>query len=491
MGEMIGMDAGEVRNLAGQLKTQSETLATVLTGVDNLTFQIGNHWDGSDQQEFIASWQRVHRGSLVRAQEAVSGLAQSAYNNASAQDVTSGASGGSPGSTVAGVWNPNGGTSAESQADRAAILQATNGKSPAEQQAWWASLSTSQRQEYLTYAPGVLMTVPGLASYMAVYKVQAASETEQQDEGSLTLDVFGMKATGGADDQVTLTRNEDGTATVTVGAGVYGAASKEVGGDGSGVSVNGKVEADGSRTYTFSSQAQAQSFYNKITSGNPDALQLYKNINAAEQAPSGTETSNTESVTGTVGVEAKAGDASAGGSASASGSAQFSYDSVSHTTTETLTVSGAAVGNLGTAGAHATSDVQMAVVSNAQGVQSVVIHGDYSVSATDGSDQNFVSAGHGGSFTMTIPNDPTTAVDLSRLQHDLVSGNPADVAADVQRLAAASTIVQQGDSTVSTTTGSSIGGPGFQLDNSSSTTNTQTTSLLIKPPDQTRALPFP
>lgn len=106
MSNLFGMDADEVRSLAGRMRSQADAIADVIARVDGIVHQIGQSWHGGRANEFVGWWQRQHRPALVALRERVTGLAQSADNNASQQDAASssnGSVGGSAAGTVAGV----------------------------------------------------------------------------------------------------------------------------------------------------------------------------------------------------------------------------------------------------------------------------------------------------------------------------------------------------------------------------------------------------
>lgn len=90
-----GMDAGEVRQLAAQMRNQAAAISGAIATVDGLVHQLLGAWNGRDASEFQGWWQQQHRPALVECQAAVTGLAQSADNNAQSQDLASSASAGS------------------------------------------------------------------------------------------------------------------------------------------------------------------------------------------------------------------------------------------------------------------------------------------------------------------------------------------------------------------------------------------------------------
>jgi uncharacterized protein YukE len=85
----IGMDPAEVRKVAVSLDGQAGVLASVVGQLDGLVDHLHQVWFGQDAQAFADWWRHQHRLSLMKAHDAIAGLAQSARNNATAQDDTS------------------------------------------------------------------------------------------------------------------------------------------------------------------------------------------------------------------------------------------------------------------------------------------------------------------------------------------------------------------------------------------------------------------
>ena len=86
----LGMDVDAIRALADRLDAEAQRIQGVIGAVDALVRRIGNDWRGDNAQRFVHEWQRTLRPSLQRTQDAVSGLATSARNNAAAQETVSG-----------------------------------------------------------------------------------------------------------------------------------------------------------------------------------------------------------------------------------------------------------------------------------------------------------------------------------------------------------------------------------------------------------------
>jgi uncharacterized protein YukE len=494
MSEFIGMDPDVVDSLAGNLEIQGNALLQVLSQIDNIVHQIGGHWLGPSASEFSYDWQRMYRPNLVKAQGDLSGLAQSAKNNAKAQSTTSNAQGGGiSNSGNLGVWNPNGGPSAQSQTDKNAILAATKRNTAQENIAWWQGISQSQRKEYLENAPGVLGTLSGLGAYVAVYKNTPATQIDQEGEAEVTIKTWFGSGTVGGDDQIVVTENANGTATVQVGGGLFAGVSKNLGDGSDGGSAGLEGEVGGSRTYEFQSTAQAQAFYNQLIQGGP--TKVPGNVAQAVKDPNLNLISETVSgkVSGNLSVSGKEGNS--GGNAEVGAAVQAVYDVKKQTETVNFTVDGNAAGNLGADGMKANGDVQVSVTYDQQGgqvgsVQSVTISGNYNDSVTSGSALNNVSTGQGGSFSMEIQGNSQTQLALTNLGHQLEQGNASGVSSSIGQLTKDSTIITQSDVTAGTEVGVQYGSA-IETKAESTTTVTSTTSTSIKAPGYSQTLPFP
>ena len=98
MAQESGMDVDAVRQIASKLDNQGESLLHAISSVDSLVTNIEQVWRGQDSSDFAGWWRQQHRPALVQASDAITGLAQSARNNAGAQDLASSQSNG--GSTI-------------------------------------------------------------------------------------------------------------------------------------------------------------------------------------------------------------------------------------------------------------------------------------------------------------------------------------------------------------------------------------------------------
>lgn len=80
-----GMDTGEVQSLGHQLQNQGNAIESIVSAVDGLIGTLEGVWKGADATQFVGWWQSQHRPALKSAAEAVTGLGQSALNNAQQQ----------------------------------------------------------------------------------------------------------------------------------------------------------------------------------------------------------------------------------------------------------------------------------------------------------------------------------------------------------------------------------------------------------------------
>jgi uncharacterized protein YukE len=84
------MDPEVVEGIGNDLKRQGDAINQTISAINSLISRAEGAWHGHDAQEFKGWWESQHRPALHRAMEAVSGLGQSALNNASEQRQVSG-----------------------------------------------------------------------------------------------------------------------------------------------------------------------------------------------------------------------------------------------------------------------------------------------------------------------------------------------------------------------------------------------------------------
>lgn len=86
----MGMDVDAVEQTARDLKRTGESVATLVANIDRTVKSLASVWDGPDARKFVGEWWPQHKAALLAAGENVSGLGQSALNNASEQRDVSG-----------------------------------------------------------------------------------------------------------------------------------------------------------------------------------------------------------------------------------------------------------------------------------------------------------------------------------------------------------------------------------------------------------------
>jgi uncharacterized protein YukE len=99
---MSGMDATVIRQVAGQLSQQSESIAETSRRVDSLLDLVRHHWQGEDVRQFDSRWMDQYRGICLRLHDNLADLARIARDNADAQEKTSATldGGGGPGGSL-------------------------------------------------------------------------------------------------------------------------------------------------------------------------------------------------------------------------------------------------------------------------------------------------------------------------------------------------------------------------------------------------------
>lgn len=83
------MDPDAINGFGHQLKTQENSLHSIISAVDGIINQMEGAWKGADATEFQGWWTSQHRPALMAAATAVGGLGQSAFNNATQQEAAS------------------------------------------------------------------------------------------------------------------------------------------------------------------------------------------------------------------------------------------------------------------------------------------------------------------------------------------------------------------------------------------------------------------
>ena len=86
-----GMNVGEVRGLAKRLDDQAGKInGELISQINGILSSLESNWQGGDFVKFKGWWETEHRPRLQKLAEDISGLAQSARNNAQEQENVSG-----------------------------------------------------------------------------------------------------------------------------------------------------------------------------------------------------------------------------------------------------------------------------------------------------------------------------------------------------------------------------------------------------------------
>ena len=81
----MGMDVDLVEEKGRALKADAEKIAQLIRQIDALVRRLQGIWDGQDGRDFVNTWWPKHKQSLQLCVEGVSGLGESALNNAREQ----------------------------------------------------------------------------------------------------------------------------------------------------------------------------------------------------------------------------------------------------------------------------------------------------------------------------------------------------------------------------------------------------------------------
>jgi uncharacterized protein YukE len=89
MGQITGMDIGEIRTLATQMKAKAEEIRTIMNQLS--TSINAAPWVGNDRDRFVDEWQSRHCSSLNAVITSLDGAADTATKNAADQEAVSNA----------------------------------------------------------------------------------------------------------------------------------------------------------------------------------------------------------------------------------------------------------------------------------------------------------------------------------------------------------------------------------------------------------------
>lgn len=98
----LGMDVEAVETAGRDLRSRAEELLEIRSRLEGLVRGLPSVWEGSDARTFVTTWWPEHSAGLAAVAERVSGLGQSALNNAEEQRTASGGTSSGDSSTGGG-----------------------------------------------------------------------------------------------------------------------------------------------------------------------------------------------------------------------------------------------------------------------------------------------------------------------------------------------------------------------------------------------------
>jgi len=467
---LLGADPEKLDEIARQFDAAAATLKQV--------YQVGRHaahsraWSGPDAEQFRHQWDGTERARLAEAERMLVGAAKTLRVNATAQRHTSEAQTGTWAAGPGGFDWRSGGHLSEDQRTREAQLKEIAGKSPAEQLAWWNSLTDGERKALLLTSPGMLLAMQGLPPDVHAQANRNAIEDRARSIATKTestkIEVSGnVKIVQfGADGQIETKTFPDGHVEVTVKAGVNGG----VGLKGS-EKLDGSIAANGeaSATYRFNSKEEADRFTQGLLKApipknggdyalgalalvTPGGIGTYAGHQVAEYLAKYDGQKTSSVVGGELTGDVKLKIPGVGG-VDLHGGAGVDHDFTKHETTAYVEVKASADGSMGPFEGSAGAGGKIAVTYDDQGqIKDMTITGSYNSQSGASGDAGVVSgssmSGTSGSYSMTIDfSDGANAQKALDLLNGAANGDPAQMARSFASLRDASTIVVQTNAT--------------------------------------------
>jgi uncharacterized protein YukE len=517
---MLGADPEELDRLAVTFDRSAQTLERLRQQIAATV--AASYWQGQEADRFRSEWSGRLGPTIASAAAMLQ--ASASYVRVKAQEQIAASSAGltGPGSLLSSLLNSPGFILLETAggvalrpltwlfgpgADPPLLaaqqeVQQETGRSPADQAAWWNSLSPAQRNELMTLVPGSLLLLGGLpinarndasrAEARNLESTIAVSTTTDTLTGQVGIGKFGI----GADGSWTETRNADGTYTVTLSGDLSGGVGVGVTNAGAGVALDGKC----STSYTFSSQAQVDAFKSGllkaatpevgwqdlgyVVPGGATAV-VSGQVASYLAGYKGDQTSMIVSGSLQGSANVTSGVTGMGGQAvnlSIQGGAGVQHDMVTGDTTAFVNGTGSAFGSAGPFEGAAAGQVQAAVTWNSSGsLTGLTLSGSYSVEGSAHATPLGSMDGSGGSFQVqTDLSNPANRAAAVSLVAGLQDGNSAQVTAAYQQLYGSSTVIVQHDQ-VSGTPPEGINA--VVVAGSYQSTTTTATSTWVKPAD--------
>lgn len=202
----------------------------------------GRELEGSRGRGVRGSWHQRHRPGLLRIHEALTGLAQSAENNAHEQDRASLASGSAARSAPpAALWRDRGDAATNARLE-SEIVAATQGKSESDVLQWWNQLPGSKQLEYIRTVPAFLASMPALSLDMQALAGTNRAEAGESGQSTAFVDYGAGSVKGGMRQGISMSAHLNGVTDVTIMGGASVGATRKLGVAGGSGQVDGEIE---------------------------------------------------------------------------------------------------------------------------------------------------------------------------------------------------------------------------------------------------------
>ena len=472
MSEFIGANPDDLDRLASAFINASRTLGH-LRGEINARLHTAP-WIGEQADEFRAHWNSRHQPILTNTASMLNAGAVTLRANAQQQIDASSAAGAGSGS--AAYLNSSQATNYANNVRRdAALVNLEGKKSPAEQQAWWNSLSAARQNELIATVPALLLKLNGLPKDAKTSANEAAVESYRS---AVSVSADTLKVSGSVDikyieiggkAKIVKTLYENGNYTVTLSEAISAGVGAAI---PAGASAQIAVQGESSKTYTFANAHQAQIFENGLrTAAIPTVDSILTDPMLIADGPLGISevlftasaiqvahylngyhadlTSDVLSGSLKESTNINVGGPVGGASVSVAAETGVKYDTVTHETTAFIDASGSVQANVGPVTTMVSGDAQAAVTWGPDGqVLKLEITGTYSAGEGVSIDPALMTSnsGHGGSFQINVDmTDPANHPLVAEYLNALVQHNTSAADQALQQLHKGSEIVIQTD----------------------------------------------
>lgn len=497
---LVGANPDELDALAKHMERAADKLARVHT--DALGLIHHSAWTGPNAEEYERRWRQDGRARITGAADILRAASASLRRNASEQRKASAAEGGSfvGVQTVTAGAAPSGTDAEWARGAGSEQLAQMAKRSPEEQLAWWNTLTPEQQAALIVFNPIGILALQGLPSDVREEANREAAERlrptiaveKTAENAELSVNVKLIKV--GVDTTAEITKFADGHVEVKILGGVAGG----VGVSNDAASASRTVKGEGSLSYSFQNQEEADRFLKGLLEAPlPDSAGDVAAIVVGATAPGlaayvGTEVKDylegyqSDLVSSKVGVSMNS-DLSVkidgAGSVSLHGAEGAEYDFTKHETTAFVEVDGAVAGACGPFAGAAGADGRVEVTWGDDGsIKAMSFKGDYSAQVGTGLSGPITLSsleGTSGSYEVSVdlsdPANQRMALDMLR---GAAVGDSGAVAAAFHGLRDSSQVIVQANHVISDSGGVDIKAAGITV----SSTTTTNDSTWVKPP---------